>query len=93
MNEPMSVVELGQFIKLVGAAATGGQAKYLIQSGFVLVNGEEESRRRKKLVTGDRVTVDDRTWVVPASHMDMASVKSLIGETGLAAQSWPVTSS
>ena len=80
MNEPMSVVELGQFIKLVGAAATGGQAKYLIQSGFVLVNGEEENRRRKKLVAGDRVTVDDRTWVVPTSQMDMAFAEEVTGQ-------------
>ena len=79
MNEPLSVVELGQFIKLVGAAATGGQAKYLIQSGFVLVNGEEETRRRKKLMAGDRVTVDDRTWVVPDSHTDISSAEEVTG--------------
>lgn len=77
MNEPLTVVELGQFIKLVGAAGTGGQAKFLIQGGFVLVNGVEETRRRKKLVAGDRVTVDDRTWIVPESNADMTSAQEI----------------
>ena len=77
MDDPLTVVELGQFIKLVGAAATGGQAKHLIQSGFVLLNGEEETRRRKKLIAGDRVTVDDRTWIVPNSYDDMASAEEV----------------
>ncbi len=58
-------LELGQFLKLVGAAATGGQAKFVIQNGYVLVNDVEETRRRRKLAPGDRVTLDDRTWVVP----------------------------
>ena len=77
MSDRLSVVELGQFIKLVGAAATGGQAKYLIQNGFVLVNGVEETRRRKKLMAGDRVTVDDRTWLVPDSHADISSAEEV----------------
>ncbi len=80
MDDPLTVVELGPFIKLVGAAATGGQAKYLIQSGFVLVNGVEETRRRKKLVAGDRVTVDDRTWIVPEGNADIASAQEVVEE-------------
>ncbi|MEC7430323.1 MAG: RNA-binding S4 domain-containing protein [Planctomycetota bacterium] len=48
---------LDQFIKLCGVVGTGGQAKQLIQGGEVLVNGEVETRRRKKLVPGDQVEV------------------------------------
>ncbi|MEZ6048456.1 MAG: RNA-binding S4 domain-containing protein [Planctomycetaceae bacterium] len=45
--EPESI-QLDQFLKLTGVAATGGQAKVLIQSGEVLLNNEVETRRRKK---------------------------------------------
>ncbi len=57
-------IELGQFIKWMNLADTGGQAKYLIQSGMVEVNGELETRRRRKLVAGDLVCLDDREFVV-----------------------------
>ena len=77
MNEPQPVVELGQFIKLIGAAATGGQAKFIIQNGYVLVNGVEETRRRKKLAAGDRVTVDNRTWLVPNDNIDPSCAEEI----------------
>lgn len=46
---------LDQFLKLVGLCGTGGQAKLLIQGGEILLNGETETRRRKKLFRGDVV--------------------------------------
>ena len=51
-------LRLDQFLKLSGVAGTGGQAKLLIQSGEVQVNGELETRRRRKLAAGDVVEVD-----------------------------------
>lgn len=50
-------LRLDQFLKLRGIANTGGQAKLLIQSGEVQVNGEVENRRRRKLIVGDVVKV------------------------------------
>jgi ribosome-associated protein len=44
---------LDQFLKLCGLVSTGGQAKLLIQSGEVKVNGVVETRRRKKLAASD----------------------------------------
>lgn len=49
-------IKLDQFLKFQGLAQTGGQAKLLIQSGEVRVNGKIETRRGRKLVKGDRVT-------------------------------------
>jgi ribosome-associated protein len=49
-------IKLDQFLKFQGLAQTGGQAKLLIQSGEVRVNGAIETRRGRKLVKGDRVT-------------------------------------
>ena len=55
-------LRLDQFLKLRGIADTGGQAKLLIQSGEVQVNGEVETRRRHKLVVGDVVQVDGKAY-------------------------------
>lgn len=57
-------IKLDQFLKLTGIARTGGQAKMLVQTGMVLVNGKVEMRRGRKLVDGDCVTVDDDEFVV-----------------------------
>lgn len=56
-------IRLDQFLQLCGVP-TGGQAKMLIQSGEVLLNGEVETRRRKKLVVGDEVTLDGEVYDV-----------------------------
>jgi len=50
-------IDLLQFLKATGIAATGGEAKMLVDDGFIRVNGEDESRRRRKLRPGDRVDV------------------------------------
>lgn len=57
-------IELQQFLKLANIVQTGGQAKMMIQSGEVLVNGEVETRRRRKLRVGDTVTVGGETFEV-----------------------------
>ncbi|MGF1588925.1 MAG: RNA-binding S4 domain-containing protein [Pleurocapsa sp.] len=59
-----SHIKLDQFLKWQGIAQTGGEAKIIIQQGLVEVNGQEEIRRGRKLVTGDRVTVAGTTHQV-----------------------------
>ena len=63
MNDPASQahIKLDQFLKWQGIAQTGGEAKIIIKQGMVEVNGQEEIRRGRKLVTGDRVTVAGTT--------------------------------
>lgn len=51
-------IDLDQFLKLAGVVASGGEAKYMIGEGFVTVNDEPESRRRRKLAIGDVVNVE-----------------------------------
>lgn len=58
------VMKLDQFLKWRGVTVTGGQAKLLIQSGAVRVNGEVETRRGRKLRRGDRVAVEAQELVV-----------------------------
>ncbi len=57
-------IKLDQFLKWMNVAQTGGEAKYLIQSGYVDVNDALEMRRGRKLVVGDRVTVNGQTYTV-----------------------------
>jgi len=59
---PVSI-RLDQFLQLCGVS-TGGQAKLLIQGGEITVNGEVETRRRKKLVPGDDVGFDGEIFSV-----------------------------
>ena len=57
-------IELCQFIKFGGLAESGGAAKQLVAEGGVWVNGAVETRKRKQLAAGDRVTIEGRTIVV-----------------------------
>ena len=57
-------IELCQFIKFAGLAESGGAAKQLVAEGSVLLNGTVETRKRKQLVAGDKVTIAGRTIVV-----------------------------
>ena len=60
---PALVIRLDQFLQMCGVP-TGGQAKLLIQGGEVTVNGEVETRRRKKLTIGDEVGLDGEFYDV-----------------------------
>ena len=76
MNEPddpkmgEESFEIDQFLKLGEVTQSGGQAKHLIQSGAVLVNGIIEIRRGKKLRPGDRVLVGGEEFIVGSDSDD-----------------------
>ncbi len=57
-------IELCQFIKFGGLAASGGEAKQLVAEGRVQLNGVVEKQKRKKLAAGDRVALQGQTLVV-----------------------------
>lgn len=48
-------VELYKILKFEGLVHSGGVAKLAIDSGDVLVNGEVETRKRKKIYSGDTI--------------------------------------
>ncbi|MCP3775166.1 S4 domain-containing protein YaaA [Paenibacillus sp. MZ04-78.2] len=50
-------ITLGQFLKLADCISTGGQAKSFLQEATVIINGEPDNRRGRKLVAGDIVNV------------------------------------
>lgn len=51
-------ITLGAFLKLSDCISTGGQAKFFLQESRVLVNGEQDQRRGRKLYVGDKVEVE-----------------------------------
>ena len=69
-------MKLDQFLKFQGVTLTGGQAKHLIQSGFVAVNGELEVRRGRQLSVGDIVTVEDESYEVQLEPDSNVSINS-----------------
>jgi ribosome-associated protein len=51
-------IGLGQLLKFVGIAESGGAARALLEDGVVRVNGEPEARRGRRLHHGDVVEVE-----------------------------------
>jgi ribosome-associated protein len=46
-------IELYKILKFNNMVASGGEAKYVISEGRVMVNGKVETRKRKKIFSGD----------------------------------------
>ena len=55
-------IKLDSFIKFAGLTDTGGQAKELVLSGQVKVNGEVCTMRGKKIHPGDTVTFQNQEY-------------------------------
>ena len=64
-------IQLAQALKRADWVSTGGEAKIRIQSGEVVVNGEIETRRGKKLYAGDQVEWEGETLVIHAPEVTL----------------------
>ena len=53
------MIRLGELLKLAGVVESGGDAKVLLMTTEVLVNGELENRRGRQLRAGDEVRVGE----------------------------------
>lgn len=54
-------IELYKILKFENLVASGGEAKQVITEGRVRVNGEVETRKRKKIFSGDTVAFGTET--------------------------------
>jgi ribosome-associated protein len=63
-KDDQKYIELNTFLKINNIASTGGQAKTIIRNGEILLNGNVETRNKKKLYTGDTVTYNSKKFVV-----------------------------
>jgi len=57
-------IELYKILKFENMVASGGEAKYVISEGYVIVNGKVETRRRKKIFSGDVVEFGEKKILV-----------------------------
>lgn len=55
-------VELYKILKFESLVSSGGEAKMVIDQGMVLVNGEVETRKRKKIVSGDVIEFNGESF-------------------------------
>ena len=56
--EGYGFIELNKLMKIMNLVGSGGEAKQFIDEGLVLVNGQVEKQRRKKLRSGDVVSFE-----------------------------------
>jgi ribosome-associated protein len=81
MTEPRDVtilgrmIRLGQLLKLAGAIDSGSDAKALLASETVLINGEPDDRRGRQLHHGDVVAVGGEELRVVVEGEDDAGAK------------------
>lgn len=57
-------ITLGQFLKYAGCVASGIEAKMVIKDELVLVNGEVETRRGKKLRPNDQIEFNGESFII-----------------------------
>lgn len=57
-------ITLGQFLKFSGIIRNGAMAKEFLNDKFVLVNGEKEKKRGRKLYKGYKIVVNNKEYIV-----------------------------
>jgi ribosome-associated protein len=67
IQAPHEYIELNKLLKVMSLVQTGGEANQCIMDGIVLVNGQVELQKRKKLRPGDVVEFEDETVKIIAA--------------------------
>lgn len=57
-------ITLGQFIKFADIIQSGGEAKSYLATHEVIINGERDNRRGRKLRTTDVVEIDNKVFEI-----------------------------
>lgn len=57
-------VELYKILKFEGLVASGGEAKSVVSEGLVTLNGEVETQKRKKVMSGDIVEFNGEKMLI-----------------------------
>jgi len=57
-------IELNKLLKLMNLVESGGEAKQRITDGEVMVNGEVETQKRKKLRSGDTISFGENAITI-----------------------------
>ena len=57
-------ITLKQLLKIEDIISSGGEAKFYLAENPVLVNGESENRRGRKLYPNDVIKVDNQEFII-----------------------------
>lgn len=88
-------IELYKVLKFENAVSSGGEAKMVIGSGLVLVNGVVETQKRKKISTGDTIEFEENKYFIKlsatAKKPELAALKKIKSTNINTASRKPVT--
>ena len=59
LKKNQKYIQLNHLLQIIDVVQTGGHAKLMIQDEAVTLNGETETRIRKKLYEGDVIAFED----------------------------------
>lgn len=57
-------ITLGQLLKIENIIQSGGEAKIFLSTNIVLVNGELENRRGRKLYPQDKIKINKQEFII-----------------------------
>lgn len=57
-------ITLGQFIKYVDIIHSGGEAKSYLKTANVVINGEPDNRRGRKLRVNDVIEIENKVFKI-----------------------------
>ena len=72
-------ITLGQLLKAANAIGSGGEVRHFLSTTLVLMNGETEARRGRKLREGDIIEIPGKLKLQIALH-DAESLRALEDE-------------
>lgn len=55
-------ITLAQFLKIADLIDSGGQAKFFLSNNIVIINGEEDNRRGRKLYAGYQINIKGKDY-------------------------------
>lgn len=61
-------ITLGQLVKLLKLTSSGGGEKVFLSENEILINGEKDNRRGRKVRPGDKVTISAITYLICSSQ-------------------------
>ena len=82
-------IELYKVLKFESLVTSGGEAKAAVASGLVLVNGEREVQKRKKMVSGDTIEFGAEKIILKLSSIGINATEPRINKTKTAAKKAP----
>lgn len=64
LHQNEEFITLQSLLKVTGIISTGGMVKVFLLENEVLVNGESENRRGRKLYDGDKIQVANKLFTI-----------------------------